>query len=108
GLAFSLSDKYGDYGLISVVILKKEHDHLFIDTWLMSCRVLKRGMEQFVCNLMVVKANDARLKKIIGEYIPTAKNGLVKNLLADSTFKQQGDKWILETTDFVPIKNFIH
>lgn len=108
GLAFSLQDKYGDYGLISLVILKTETDHLFIDTWLMSCRVLKRGMEQFVCNLMVEKAIDAGLKKIIGEYIPTAKNGLVKNLLADSTFKQLGDKWILETTDFAPIKNFIH
>ena len=108
GLAFSLSDKYGDYGLISVVILKKETDHLFIDTWLMSCRVLKRGMEQFVCNLIVEKANDVGVKKVIGEYIPTAKSGLVNNLLADSTFKPQGDKWILETSDFAPLKNFIH
>ena len=53
-LSFSLKDKFGDYGLISGVIMKKQDDDtLFIDTWLMSCRVLKRGMEEFIINNVV-------------------------------------------------------
>lgn len=79
GMAFSLSDRFGDNGLIAVVIMKALNaEELFIDTWFMSCRVLKRGMELFTLNCMVSKAKELGYKKIIGEYIPTAKNGLVK------------------------------
>lgn len=78
GFAFTLEDKFGDNGLIAVVILQeKDSETLFIDTWFMSCRVLKRGMENYTLNTIVeyAKAND--YKKIIGEYLPTAKNGMV-------------------------------
>ena len=48
-LYFTLKDKFGDYGLISVVVLDKQPENtLFISEWLMSCRVLKRGMEEFI------------------------------------------------------------
>lgn len=78
GFAFTLEDKFGDNGLIAVVILKEmEHDTLFIDTWFMSCRVLKRGMENFTLNTIVTWAKENGYKKIIGEYIPTQKNGMV-------------------------------
>jgi FkbH-like protein len=77
---FTLADKFGDHGLICVVILTKEDDKtLFIDTWFMSCRVLKRGMEQFVCNTIAVFAKENGFDFIKGEYIPTAKNELVKD-----------------------------
>ena len=78
GFAFTLEDKFGDNGLIAVVILQeKDTETLFIDTWFMSCRVLKRGMENFTLNTIVeyAKAND--YKKIIGEYLPTPKNVMV-------------------------------
>lgn len=78
-LAFSLEDKFGDNGLIAVVIMKKEaSDTLFIDTWFMSCRVLKRGMENFTLNMIVSAAKEHGYKKIIGEYLPTPKNEMVK------------------------------
>ena len=78
-LAFSLEDKFGDNGLIAVVIMKKlERDILFIDTWFMSCRVLKRGMENFILNTIVSEAKKRGFIKIIGEYLPTRKNGMVK------------------------------
>ena len=51
--SFTLQDKFGDNGLISIVILKKNSTELFIDTWIMSCRVLKRGMEALVLNEVV-------------------------------------------------------
>ena len=80
-LSFSLKDKFGDYGLISGVIMKKQDDDtLFIDTWLMSCRVLKRGMEEFIINNVVNKAKEEGYSKIIGEYIKTPKNAMVKIL----------------------------
>ena len=78
GFAFTLEDKFGDNGLIAVVILQeKDTDTLFIDTWFMSCRVLKRGMENFTLNTIVEFAKANGYKKIIGEYLPTAKNGMV-------------------------------
>jgi len=77
-LSFTLEDKFGDNGLIAVVIMKKQDDALFVDTWFMSCRVLKRGMENFTLNTMVDAAKKLGCKKIIGEYLATPKNGMVK------------------------------
>lgn len=79
-LSFTLEDKFGDNGLIAVIIMKKwDEESLFVDTWFMSCRVLKRGMENFTLNTMVGRAKTAGYKKIIGEYLPTPKNKMVEN-----------------------------
>ena len=79
-LSFTLEDKFGDNGLIAVVIMKPlDKETLFVDTWFMSCRVLKRGMENFTLNTMVEKAKAAGYKRIIGEYIPTPKNKMVED-----------------------------
>lgn len=79
-IAFTLEDKFGDNGLICVIILKKmEENAAFIDTWFMSCRVLKRGMENFTLNTLIEKAKEAGIKKIIAQYIPTPKNKMVEN-----------------------------
>ena len=56
-----------------------DKETLFVDTWFMSCRVLKRGMENFTLNTMVERAKAAGYKKIIGEYLPTPKNKMVEN-----------------------------
>ena len=74
-----LEDKFGDNGLIAVIIMKpQDAETLFIDTWFMSCRVLKRGMENFTLNTMVERAKAAGYKRIIGEYLPTPKNKMVE------------------------------
>jgi len=78
-LSFTLEDKFGDNGLIAVVIMKPlDKETLFVDTWFMSCRVLKRGMENFTLNTMVEKAKASGYKKIVGEYLPTPKNKMVE------------------------------
>lgn len=78
GLSFTLEDKFGDNGLIAVVIMKEQDaETLFVDTWFMSCRVLKRGMENFTLNTMVEYAKEKGYKRIIGEYLPTLKNKMV-------------------------------
>jgi len=98
--AFSLSDKFGDHGLISVIVLKKSENCLFIDTWIMSCRVLKRGMENFVLNTLVTFAQKNNFKSIVGEYISTAKNGLVKDHYANLGFAKNDKMWQLNVADF--------
>lgn len=100
GFAFSLKDKFGDNGLIAVVILQeKDADTLFIDTWFMSCRVLKRGMENFTLNTIVAWAKENGYKQIIGEYLPTPKNGMVAEHYPDLGFetieKSDTAQWLL-------------
>jgi len=76
--SFTLADKFGDHGLICVIILKKlDASTLFVDTWFMSCRVLKRGMEDFTLSTIVNYAKEHGFQRIIGEYLPTAKNNMV-------------------------------
>jgi FkbH-like protein len=78
-LSFTLEDKFGDNGLIAVIIMRpQDADTLFVDTWFMSCRVLKRGMENFTLNTMVRRARAAGYKRIVGEYLPTPKNKMVE------------------------------
>ncbi len=98
-LSFTLEDKFGDNGLIAVIIMKKQDEEtLFVDTWFMSCRVLKRGMENFTLNTMVEKAKAAGYKKIVGEYLPTPKNKMVENHYMGLGFtKIEG----VETTQYV-------
>ncbi len=79
-LAFTLEDRFGDNGLIAIVVMRPlGSDTLFIDTWLMSCRVLRRGVENFVLNTMVERARAAGYQRLIGEYIPTPKNRMVEH-----------------------------
>jgi len=96
-LSFTLEDKFGDYGLISVLILKKENQSLFVDTWIMSCRVLKRTMEFFVLNTIVELAVMNGYDYIVGEYLPTAKNELVKDHYKDLGFTLENGRWKLDT-----------
>ncbi len=108
-LYYTLRDKYGDYGLVSVVILKKiGSDTAFVDTWLMSCRVLKRGMEEFVVNNLVAVAEQAGIKVIEAEYIPTAKNKMVENIYNNMGFSEITDNnYSLRVSDYIEKKVYI-
>lgn len=75
-----LIDKFGDNGVVSVVIGEKREDTLHIDLWLMSCRVLKRDMEQAMLDTLVEKCRQNGISKIRGYYYPTKKNGMVREL----------------------------
>lgn len=91
-LSFTLEDKFGDNGLICVIIMeKRDAKTLFVDTWFMSCRVLKRGMENFTLNTMVEYAKAHGFERIVGEYIPTPKNGMVKEHYTNLGFSPIGD-----------------
>lgn len=83
-----LGDRFGDNGVVSVVIGRIDGDNddeLHMELWLMSCRVLKRDMEFAMMDELVEKAQNIGVKKIIGYYYPTAKNAMVKDF-----YKLQG------------------
>lgn len=111
-LTFTLKDKFGENGLISVVIMKMLNQNtLFIDTWFMSCRVLKRGMENFVLNKMVQCAKDKGFRNIIGEYLPTMKNKMVEKHYPNLGFVHTEDmpinQYVLEIDNYIPHNCFI-
>lgn len=111
-LSFTLEDKFGDNGLVAVVIMKKKDtEKLFIDTWFMSCRVLKRGMENFTLNTIVERARAAGYKKIIGEYLPTPKNKMVETHYPELGFAKIEDattaQYALDVENYKPLKCYI-
>ena len=111
-LSFTLEDKFGDNGLIAVIIMKKQDEEtLFIDTWFMSCRVLKRGMEDFTLNTIVEAAREKGYKRIIGEYLPTPKNKMVENHYPSLGFqKLEGTptaQYVLDVEQYQPRENYI-
>jgi len=81
-----LSDKFGDNGLVSVIIGKKDGSSLHLKLWIMSCRVLKRDMEWAMLGCLVEKAQSAGIKTLVGYYFPTAKNGLVTDFYGTMGF----------------------
>jgi len=107
--SFTLVDKYGDNGLICAVILKeRQPNELFIDTWFMSCRVLKRGMENFVLNHIAAIALANNYQLIIGEYIATEKNQIVKDHYEKLGFDWNGSFWQLNTFTYKPKECYIN
>jgi len=106
--AVTLADKFGDYGLISLLIIKKQDEHTaFIDTWIMSCRVLKRGVEYFVLNEVVADLKAKGVTELIGEYLPTPKNGLVKDHYSALGFSCHQNLWRLNLSSYIPKEVFI-
>jgi FkbH-like protein len=113
-LQVSLRDKFGDNGMIAVVICAKRGAEWDIDSWLMSCRVLNRRVEQAICNRLVAEARRAGATKLIGSYIPTERNGLVRDLFRSLGFVADeagvtaagGTRWLLDVERFEPLEVF--
>jgi len=79
-LAMRASDRFGDSGLTGVLIAAREGECLRVDTWLMSCRVLGRRLDEVMFAAVVRYAEANGYRHIVGEYIATAKNGQVADL----------------------------
>ena len=77
-LALRLRDKFGDNGLIAVILAKPAGDALRIDTWLMSCRVLGRQVEEATLAVLAEAAAERGYRELVGEYIPSGRNGMVE------------------------------
>lgn len=105
-----LLDKFGDNGLITVIICRTTEPRTWtIDTWLMSCRVLGRGVEQAVLNEILMRAQMSGIETIRGVFIPTERNEMVRDHYAKLGFEQidtaadGSTRWKLPT-DAQPVK----
>jgi FkbH-like protein len=106
----TLADRFGDHGLISVVVLERDQEALIIRDWLMSCRVLARGVEQFLMNHVVTQAARFGVTRLIGEYIPTAKNAMVRDFFQQFGFTRvsaSGNQWMIDVVAYEARKTFI-
>lgn len=101
----SLSDRLGDNGIITFVIIKKIDKEAHIDTWIMSCRVLGRKIENLIFNIIFQKAKALKCQKVIGHYYPTEKNKMVSELYRNHGFLNLDDiNYNLFSLDVVKFK----
>lgn len=107
-----LKDKFGDNSIVSVVIGEVVEDTLYIELWLMSCRVLKRDMELAMLDELVARCQAHGVKTIRGYYYKTSKNAMVRELYGSFGFEkiesfENGDSvWSLNLTGYTP-KNHV-
>jgi len=111
GYSMRLKDRFGDHGLISIVIGRISGVAMDIDTWLMSCRVLKRGVEEEVLNELVRLARARGCRSLRGTYLPTAKNEMVRDFygrmgfaLTSETETERKFELRLEPFQLIPTK----
>jgi len=108
-----LADRLSDHGLISIVTVEALPEDLAIRDWLMSCRVLGRGVESFLMNRVVEHARKLGLARITAQYVPTAKNEMVKDFFQQFGFEKdaegaQGEsQWHLITAKYEPRPTFM-
>ena len=113
GFSTRLSDRFGDHGLIGVVIGKAVGAIMEIDTWLMSCRVLKRQVEDEVLNELVRLARSKNCTHLKGLYLPTPKNDMVCDFYPSMGFSpdinsSEGKTYLLDLTQFTDVPTKIH
>jgi len=104
----TLTDRFGDNGLISVIIGKRDETRLEIVSWLMSCRVISRRLEEFALDQIVAVARDSGIAQIRGRYVPTPKNSLVSKHYEKLGFRLAEElpdgstTWELDVSEHVP------
>ncbi len=114
-LQIRLLDRFGDNGIIAIIAgsFAPNTLDLHIDTWLMSCRVLGRGVEAATLNLIVAEAGRLGAKRLIGQYRPTEKNAMVRDHYATLGFlpldadAEGNTRWTLSLDGFSPTPTFI-
>lgn len=103
-----LADKFGDNGVVTVVAGVRQGDALHLKLWLMSCRVLKRGMEDAMMDAVIADAAAKGIKTVVGAYYPTAKNAMVRDFYKEMGFTQTdaddagNTTWQQEVADYTP------
>jgi FkbH-like protein len=113
GLQLRLLDRFGDNGIIGIVIGRMQADDLVLDTWLMSCRVLGRQVEAATLNLVAEEAGRLGATRLVGDYVPTAKNAMVRDhyeKLGFTVFERDaagGSRAALDLAAFTPAEIFI-
>jgi FkbH-like protein len=112
-LSFQVSDKFGDNGIVALVILKFINDSAVIDTFLMSCRVIGRNVEFKIMDVVVECLKEKGVKIVFSEFVETAKNHQVKYLyerfgfdcVGFSKYKIDTLKYVKSKTDYIELES---
>jgi len=101
-----VSDKFGDNGITGVYIVEKLDEEWIIDTFLLSCRIIGRGVEDVMISQLIERAKKDNVKRIKGKFIPTQKNKPSENFYEEFGFTLEGDFWVFDINK--PIKKIEH
>ncbi len=96
-------DKFGDNGITGVYIINKNKKIWSIDTFLLSCRIMGRGIENAILSQILLDAKKNMIEEIHAEFIPTQKNKPAENFLSDFGFKKQDDIWIYKLNNEIKL-----
>lgn len=107
-----LEDRFGENGLVSVIIGRMDNHICSIDLWLMSCRVFKRNMEFAMFDKLVQICKEQKINRIYGYYYPTVKNAIVRDLYKNLNFQKISEEencsvWAFEIKDYKLMNKYI-
>jgi len=103
-----VEDKFGDNGITGVFIVKKENkSEWLIDTFLLSCRIIGRGVESAILSYILKNAKDNGIVKVKGEFISTKKNKPCESFFLDSGFQKEGTQWVYDTNNTIRMPKHI-
>ncbi len=101
---FRVRDRFGEYGLTGLASLRVDGDAARIEDFVLSCRVMGRGVEQQMLARLRDEALARGFTRLLARYVPTAKNGPCRSFLPDSGFRATGEpEWELELAAAAPV-----
>ena len=100
-------DKFGDNGITGVYIINKNEKSWLIDTFLLSCRIMGRGVENAILSQILIDAKTNGIEEIHAEFIQTQKNQPAENFLADFGFKKRDKLWIYKLNNEIKLPNYL-
>ena len=96
-------DKFGDNGITGVYIINTEDKVWYIDTFLLSCRIMGRGVENGILSQILIDAKNNGIEEIRANFIPTKKNKPAENFLSDFGFEKNDDYWIYKLNNEIKL-----
>lgn len=103
----SVSDKFGDNGISGAVILREDRKIFSVDTFLLSCRILGRGVERAVLTFILDEAKKSGAEFLLCQYIPTQKNEMIEDFLRENKFVLEGESEGRQNWKFYLKKRFV-
>ena len=102
-----VEDKFGESGITNIFIIKKNNEEWILDTFLLSCRIIGRGIEEGILGKIIEMAKKEGVKKIKAQFIPTQKNKPAENFLSNNGFQKEGEYWIFSLQNPIKIPTHI-
>jgi FkbH-like protein len=102
-----VDDKFGENGITNVFIIKTKSNEWIIDTFLLSCRIMGRGIEEGIIGKILEIAKNKGIEKITATFIPTEKNKPAENFLKNYGFEKDGEKWVFLLKNKIKIPNHL-